>query len=548
MPSDAQVPSHKYLYQAGFIRRFTTGRWAYLPLGMRVWEKIYRVIDEEMKDIGCQKLEVPTLHPMDIWNKTDRVEIFGDEMLVVDDHYGTTFTLGATAEVMMAELVKMFQPSYRDLPIDIYQFSKKFRDDKRPRGALLRVREFVMKDAYTFAADQRQFQKSYDRFYQAYLKIAEEMDLAVQPVLADSGAIGGAVSHEFMIESDHGDNTYLVCDQCDYAANQERAEFVRGDKNPKEEIKDFEIIDQPEWVLTMEDNIKHYGEPKWRYLKNVVYRGSDGKLYIASIRGDQDVNETKLANYLEISSVEPATEKDLEELGTKHGYVHSWDEEGAIYVGDIGLTKVKNFIGGQKEAKTDSVNVNYGRDFEYEHLADIVNAQDGDICPECEQGRLKEKQGYEWGHVFNIGHVYSQPQNCTYTDKNGEEKFLWMGSYGIGLGRCMALIAETHHDKNGIIWPEIVAPFKYHLVGLDLHQEEVKEFAKKVYQDLINKGEEVLFDDRLEISPGEKFADADLIGCPYRLIVSSKTVKENKVEIKNRAEKETKLVDLKSLL
>jgi len=547
VPSDAQVTSHRYLYQAGFIRRFTTGRWAYLPLGMRVWEKIYQVIDEEMKNIGCQKVEVPTLHPMDIWNKTDRVEIFGDEMLVVDDHYRTTFTLGATAEVMMAELVKMFQPSYRDLPIDIYQFSKKFRDDKRPRGALLRVREFVMKDAYTFAADQEQFQQSYDLFYQAYLKIAEEMDLEVQPVLADSGAIGGAVSHEFMIESDHGDNTYLVCDQCDYAANQERADFVRQDKNPKEEVRDFEIIEQPEWVLTMEDNIKHYGEPKWRYLKNVVYRGSDGKLYIASIRGDQDVNETKLAGYLGISSVEPATEEDLEELGTKHGYVHSWGEKGATYVGDIGLTKVKNFIGGQKEEKTDSINVNYGRDFEYEHLADIVNAQDGSLCSECEQGRLKEKQGYEWGHVFNIGHVYSKPQNCTYTDKNGEEKFLWMGSYGIGLGRCMALIAETHHDENGIIWPEVVAPFKYHLVGLDLHQKKVKEFAEKVYQKLIDRGEEILFDDRLEISPGEKFADADLIGCPYRLVVSSKTLKEKKVEVKKRTEKETELVDLKSL-
>lgn len=548
VPADAQIPSHKLLFQAGFIRRFTTGRWAFLPLGMRVWEKIYSVIDKEMKAIQCQKLEVPVLQPIDIWNKTDRVEVFGDEMLLVDDHYGTTFTLGATAEVMMAELVKMFQPSYRDLPIDVYQFSKKFRDDKRPRGGLLRVREFVMKDAYTFAADEKQFQKSYQKFFDAYLRISDRFKLKVAPVLADSGAIGGSVSHEFMVESDHGDNTFFVCDNCDYAANQERAEFVRQEKNSDEEIKEFKIIDQPQWVLTMEDNIKHYGEPKWRYLKNVVYRGSDGKLYIASLRGDQDVNETKLARYLGIKSVKPAEEADLEELGTKHGYVHSWGEKGAVYVGDIGLTKVRNFIGGQKEEKTDSVNVNYGRDFEYEHLTDIAEAKEGSICAKCQEGKLHQKKGYEWGHVFNIGYVYSKPQNCTYTAKDGSENLLWMGSYGIGIGRCMALIVEKHHDKNGIIWPEIVAPYKYHLVGLDLHEDEVRRFSDGVYKKLTDAGEEVLYDDRKDVSPGEKFADADLIGCPYRLVVSARTIKEAKIEIKHRNSDKSKQVKLEELL
>jgi len=383
-------------------------------------------------------------------------------------------------------------------------------------------------------------------FFNSYLRIAEELDLDVQPVIADSGAIGGAISHEFMVESEHGDNTYLVCNNCDYAANQEKAKFVRQEKNPDEEVKDFEIIDQPDWVLTMEDNVKHYGEPEWRYLKNVVYRGSDGKLYIASLRGDQDVNETKLARYLGISSLEPATDEDLEELGTKHGYVHSWGED-ATYIGDLGLTKVKNFIGGQKEEKTDSINVNYGRDFEYEHLADIVDARQDDICPRCKKGKLQEKKGYEWGHVFNIGHVYSEPQSCTYTTKDGSEKMLWMGSYGIGVGRCMALIVETHHDEKGIMWPEEVAPYKYHLVGLDLHEQAVKQRGEEVYKTLTKANEEILYDDREDISPGEKFADADLIGCPYRLVVSSRTVEKGKIEFKKRGEKETKLVDLKDL-
>ncbi len=549
IPSDAVVPSHKLLYQAGFIRRFSTGRWAFLPLGMRVWDKIYQVIDKKMKEIGCQKLVVPTLHPLELWKKTGRAEAFGEEMLLVEDHYGSTFALGATAEVMMTELVKMFSPSYKDLPIEIYQFSRKFRDDKRPRGGLLRVREFMMKDAYNFCADKEQFEQSYQKFYDAYLEIAEELDLKVEPVLADSGAIGGAISHEFMIEDEkHGDNTYLICDNCGYAANQEKCEFERQEKNPDEELKEFKIIDQPDWVLTMEDNVEHYGEPEWRYLKNVVYIGSDGKLYIASLRGDQDVNETKLTRYLGLDWIRPAEEEELErELGTKHGYVHSWGEE-ATYVGDYGLKMVKNFIGGQKEETTDSINVNYGRDFEYDHLADIVDASGGNLCAQCKKGHLHEKQGFEWGHTFNIGYFYSEPQEATFTTKKGQEKPLWMGSYGIGIGRTMALIAETHHDQNGLIWPEIVAPFKYHLVGLDLHDRKVNKWANEVYDYLIDQGQEVIFDDRQDVSPGEKFADADLIGCAYRIVISARNVKDKKIEIKKRNEDEQQLVDLKELI
>jgi len=545
VPGDAVAISHKLLWQGGFIRRFSTGRWGFLPLGMKVWWKIYRIIQSEMDKIGCQQLVVPTLHPLKIWQKTNRDEAFGEEMMVVDDHYGNSFALGGTAEGMMVELVKMFSPSYKDLPLEIYQFSSKFRDDKRPRGGLLRVREFMMKDAYNFCASEAQFMKSYQKFYDAYHRIAKKLDLPAVPVEADSGAIGGSLSHEFLVEGDFGDQTFFVCDKCGYAANIEKCEFQREFLNPKEKIKPFKIIDQPQWVCTMEDNLKHYKEPLWRYLKNVVYKDKKGKIYIASIRGDQNVNEIKLKRALGADSLEPATEKDLKGIGTRPGYVHSWGIKGVTYIGDLGLPMVKNYIGGQKEDKTDSLNVNYGRDFKYELLADIVDAKGGDKCLNC-KGKLKQKKGIEWGHTFKIDHFYTKPQEGYFVDKDGEKKPLWMGSYGIGIGRSMATIVETHHDKSGILWPEAVAPFAYHLVGLDLHDKRVKKRAERVYQNLLNKGVEVLYDDREDVSAGEKFADADLIGIPYRLVISKKT--GVKIEIKKRKQKKIQLTAFNQLL
>jgi len=556
-PADAKIASHKLLYKGGFIRRISTGRWAFLPLGLRVWEKIYKVIDEEMKAIGCQKLVVPTLHPIEIWQATNRDKAFGEEMLVVSDHHGATFAIGATAEGVMLELVKMFHPSYKDLPILIYQFSQKFRDDKRPRGGIMRVREFMMKDAYSFAASEKQALEVYWKFYEAYLRIAKKLDLPVIPVEADSGAIGGSFSHEFQIESPDGDQTFFVCDNCGYAANVEKAEFERVPINPQEKIKSFRIIPQPEWVCTMEDNVRHYKEPLWRYLKNVVYKDRKGKIYIASLRGDQNVSETKLKRVLGVSTLLPADEKDLAKIGTKPGYVHSWGIKGVTYIGDLGLPMVRNYIGGKKEKTTDSVNVNYGRDFSYKILADIAEAKDGDLCARCKKGHLRQKTGFEWGHCFKLDFVYSKPQNGYFIDKKGKQKLLWMGSYGIGIERTMACLVEIHHDKKGIIWPEAVAPFKAHLINLKSKIQSAsrrtkskiknsKDFADTVYKELVKAGVEVFYDDRENISAGEKFADADLIGCPVRLVVSEKT--GEKIEWKERNKNKTRLLSLEELI
>ena len=514
---------------------------------MRVWEKIYRVIDEEMRTIGCQKLVVPTLHPLEIWRATARDQAFGEEMLVVEDHHGAIFVLGATAEGVMVELVKMFRPSYKDLPIEIYQFSSKFRDDKRPRGGIMRVREFMMKDAYNFCADEKQFMKSYQKFYEAYLRIAKKLGLEVVPVSADSGAIGGSLSHEFQVESSEGDQTYFVCDKCGQAANIEKAEFRRTPLNKNEKVKPFKVIDQPEWVCTMEDNVKHYGEPLWRYLKNVVYKDEKGRIIIASVRGDQSVNEIKLKRALGVESLESADEKDLLKMGTKPGYVHSWGIKRVTFVGDLGLPMVKNYIGGQKKEKTDSKDVNYGRDLEYEILADIVDAKEGDFCAQCQKGKLRMKKGFEWGHCFKIDHFYTQPQEGYFTDKDGKRKLLWMGSYGIGVGRSMACIVETHHDEKGIIWPESVAPYQIYLVGLNLENIKVRRTTEELYQKLVEAGIEVLYDDREDVSAGVKFNDADLIGIPMRLVVSKGTLKKDSVELKRRDEIKAKLVKLKDI-
>jgi len=513
---------------------------------MRVWEKIYQVIDEEMKAIGCQKLVVPTLHPIEVWQATNRDQAFGEEMLVLDDHHGARFAIGATAEGMMVELVKMFSPSYKDLPIEIYQFSMKFRDDRRPRGGIMRVREFMMKDAYNFCADEKQFMKSYQKFYEAYLRIAKNLGLEVTPVLADSGAIGGSLSHEFQVESAAGDQTYFVCNRCGYAANIEKAEFERISLNPSEEIRPFEIIDQPKWVCTMEDNLKHYREPLWRFLKNVVYKDEKGRIIIASLRGDQNVNEVKLRRAVGAISLIQAEDKDLEKLGTKTGYVHSWGIKGATFVGDLGLKSVRNFIGGQKEDKTDSINVNYGRDFKYEILADIVDANKGDLCGQCKKGKLVLKQGFEWGHCFKIDHFYTQPQEGYFTDEKGERKFLWMGSYGIGIERSIACIVEKNHDQKGIVWPKLVAPYQAHLINVKTQNSKLKSFTEEIYNELVKAGIEVLYDDREEISAGEKFADADLIGIPVRLVISEKT--DNQIEWKERNSSKTALLDLEEVI
>lgn len=546
-PTDAVNVSYRLLYRAGFIRESTSGCYFILPLGQKVQQKIIQIIKQEMDKAGAQEMLSPVLHPLELWKETNRTKTTGFELMKIKDRRGAEFALGGTAEEMFVDVVRKFQISYKDLGFNIYQFSSKFRDELRARGGLLRVREFTMKDAYSFDIDEAHFKKEYQNMWDTYKKIFELMGLNTVVVESDNGYIGGEYCHEFVVESKSGETMYLVSEDGKYAAHQDVAKFKRENINLNDEEVTFQTIKQPEWVKTMEDNIKHYKLPKSRFLKNVVYKNRvTNEIIIAVIRGDLDVNKAKLEHVINaVGQLDDANDDDLKYVGTKPGYVHSWGHKKARYIGDISLKTVKNFVGGQKEDKTDSINVNYGRDFKCEMLADIALAKGGYLS---ESGKkLTEKHGIEVGNIFQLGYHYSSKMKRTnYTDKDGREKPFYMGCYGIGIDRTMATIVEEYHDEKGIIWPKIVTPYQVHLIGLDMKDESIKRKVHKVYKVLEEKNIEVLFDDREGVTAGEKFADCDLVGIPVRLVVSKRT--GEKVEFKERTSSKAIIKSLEEVI
>lgn len=545
-PNGVANRSHELLHRAGYIRDSVAGRYYFLPLGLRVHEKIVAIIEEEMNKTGAQRIVTPTLHQLELWKETNRTNTTGFELMVVKDRRGSDFALGGTAEEMLVDLVRKFTVSYRDLPFNLYQFSTKFRDEMRARGGLLRVREFIMKDAYSFHTTEEDFKREYEVMAQTYTTIFKRLGLTSERVEADNGYIGGEYCHEYIVESPVGESRYLATEDGSYVAHEDVAQFDRGEMNPDEKVKKMEVIDQPEWVQTMEDNEKHYKEPQWRFLKNVVYRNTvSGEIIIVCIRGDLEVNKTKVEAKLQmVGQLEAATDEDLATLGTKSGYVHSWGHT-ARYVGDISLTSVNNFIGGQKEETTDTINVNYGRDFSYDVLDDFALAQDGFVAKNG--SKLREKKGVEVGNIFQLGYHYSKLMNATYKGQDGTDHHYYMGCYGIGVGRTMATIAEVYSDEKGLVWPKEVAPYHVHLIGIFGGNEDVRTEADRVYQELIDHGVEVLYDDR-DLRAGEKFADAELIGIPLRIVVSEKTMAQGGVEVTERVSGNTTFVAESALL
>ena len=547
---DMSQVSHKLLYQAGFIRESTAGRYYLLPLGQRVFDKIVKIVEEEMDKAGGQKMSAPILHPLELWEETNRDKSGGYELMTVKDRRGASFALGGTAEEMFVDVVRRFRLTYKELPFNVYQMGYKFRDELRARGGLMRVREFIMKDAYSFHTTDEDFKKEYENMRETYSKIFTRIGLKFDIVPADNGYFGGDYCHEFDVESEVGESKYFVSEDGNYIAHEDIAKFKLTDVNPNEELKDMEIVEQPEWVRTMEDNIKNYNLPAERFLKNVVYKNRvDGKLYIVVIRGDLQVNKNKLEHALDlVGLLDDATDEDILSMGSKPVWVHSWGFENVniVFVADESLKTVKNMIGGQKEASTDTINVNYGRDFTHDIEADVAMAQSGFLAPDG-KSKLVLKKGIEVGNIFQLGQHYSKKmRDAVFVDNDGKSKEFYMGCYGIGLGRTMATVVEVSHDDKGIIWPEAIAPYKVYLVGLNLELDEVRERAEQVYKELTEQGIEVLYDDRLGVNPGEKFADADLVGVPYRLVVSKKT--GDMVELKKRAEDETEMMNKSSLI
>lgn len=538
---DAQLTSHRLLLQGGFIRESVAGRYFLLPLAMRVRNKIVEIIRQEMNAAGAQEMISPILHPLELWQETNRDNAGNFGLMTVEDRRGSAFALGGTAEEMFVDVVRKFQLSYRDLPINIYQFSQKFRDELRARGGLLRVREFLMKDAYSFDTDADAFTNTYQTMATTYSRIFERVGLPTKQVLADNGYIGGEYCHEFVVECAVGESRFLQTADGSYCAHEDVAQIQVQPMNPDEPLADFEIIDQPQWVKTTEDSCKHYGAPAWRFMKNVVFKRIDtGQLVIATIRGDLQVNKTKVEHAVgAIELLDTASAEDLARIGTQPGYVHAWGHD-ALYVADHSLKSVRNFIGGQKEDSTDSKNVNYGRDFTADIEADICLADAGHLSPEGEV--LQESRGVEVGNIFQLGTHYSDKMSgASFQTSDGSAQPYYMGCYGIGVERTMATVVELHHDERGIRWPESIAPFAVHLITL----RGAEERGAALYAQLIEAGIEVLWDDR-DTRPGAKFVDADLIGIPHRLVLSEKT--GEKIEYKHRTEEKPTLLTTAELM
>jgi len=541
-PTDAENTSHQLLVRAGMIAQEAAGIYSYLPLGWRVLKKIESIIRQEMDKAGGQELMLPVLQPFELWQQSGRDVSFGKSLFTLTDRKEHTLALGPTHEEVIADLIRRYVQSYRDLPLLLYQIQTKLRDEPRPRGGLLRVREFIMKDLYSLDVDEAGLHESYQKMCQAYKNIYARLSLPALMIEADSGAIGGKDSHEFMLLTEDGEDEVIHCSNCDYAANAEKAQFVKTTINA-ESLLPLEEIATPA-TKTIEEVAGFVGVPSSQTLKAVFYF-SDGELVFVVIRGDLEVNETKLRNALKSSELRLATEAEVNGAGLVAGFASPIGVKGVKIVADDSTTLGSNFVVGANKPGYHFRNANYPRDFQVDLMTDIALARAGDCCPKC-RGKLSSSRGIEVGHVFKLGTFISEKFGASFLDSDGKSRPIVMGSYGIGLGRLLAAIVEQSHDDKGIIWPLCVAPYQVYLCPLSLEKPAVAPTAEKLYQELQKEGVEVLFDDR-DDSPGIKFNDADLLGIRLRLTLSPRTLQSQSIEAKWRKEKETRLLPLDNL-
>jgi len=538
-PGDAESESHRLLLRAGMIAPLTAGIYSIMPLGWRAIHKIVNIIREEMDEAGGQELHLPVLQPSEVWQETGRLEAFGQTLFQMKDRRGRNLVLAPTHEEVITDLVRQNVRSYRDLPLKLYQIQTKFRDEPRPRGGLLRVREFDMKDMYSFDADEAGLDKSYRRLVEAYHNIYTRCGLPSMAVEADSGAIGGKDSHEFILLADRGEDTIIHCSSCDYAANQERAASVKEAGGEGDEELPIETIETP-GKATIADVADFLGISARQTLKAVFY-AVDGQVTFVLVRGDLEVNEVKLKNTLKATTLRLASHEEVAAAGLVAGAASPIGVEGVKVVGDESISNGTNFVIGANKPGFHHRNANSPRDFKVDILADVVNAEPGHGCPTC-GSILQASRGIEVGHVFKLGTVFSQTLGAEFLDATGGSKPVVMGCYGIGVGRLLAAAIEQNHDDNGIVWPKPIAPYDVSLIVLGADQSvEVGKAADALYEELEAAGVEVLYDDRDE-RPGVKFNDADLLGMPVRLTVSKRNLDQGVVEMKGRTEKEPSLV------
>jgi prolyl-tRNA synthetase len=552
--SDYKIASHRLLTQGGFIRESTAGRYYLMPLGLAVHRNIIAVVRKHMNAAGAQELVMPTLHPLELWKETNRTTSTGFELMKITDRRGADFALGGTAEEMAVDLVRKFNVSYKDLPFNIYQFSQKFRDEMRARGGLLRVREFTMKDAYSFGTEE-QFKATYQQMWDTYKAIFEELGMKVDVVAADNGYIGGEYCHEFVVECEEGESRYFIDEASGYAAHEDVAVFKIDDKNIADELQDLQEVEAVRGK-TMEDGVKLHNLPLWQQTKDVLFFDEATKRYIlAIIRGDFDVNAPKLMQAAGAWDLRPATEEEIrDDLQSEPGFISpvGFAKKGVksgyevVIVGDKSLRTVRNMYGGNNKKHADLLNINIDRDFTITVEADIALAKAGYMSPDGNP--LLERRGVEVGNIFQLGYHYTNMmQGSEYTNDAGKRQKYYMGCYGIGIDRTLATIVETHHDEKGIIWPENIAPYKVYLARLG-DKPEVVEAADKLYEDLTQAGVAVLYDDRSDARAGEKFADADLLGLPYRMLVTEKTLANQQVEVKKRTDTEAQMCEKNNVI
>ncbi len=539
--ADAEVASHQLLLRAGYIRQLASGIFSYLPLAQRALRKVEDIIRDEMNAIGGQEITMPVVHPAEIWQRTGRYYAIGSEMSRFKDKNERDMVLAMTHEEVVADLVSREIKSYRQLPQLVYQLQTKWRDDPRPRSGLIRVREFTMKDSYSLDADWAGLEAQYRAHYQAYFNIFRRCGIDAIAVASDTGMMGGKVAHEYMYLTPIGEDTLLLCDACGYSANRQIATFQR-DVPEREDLLEMEQVATPD-AQTIDELAAFLDVPARRTAKAVFMMVTVGEgeaqkdqLVLAVIRGDMEVNETKLANAVGAREMWPANAEEIAAVGAVPGYGSPLSVEGALVVVDQSIADACNLVAGANREGYHVKNVNCGRDYTPDITADIAAAQAGDGCPRC-GSEMRTSRGVEVGNIFQLGTKYTEALGGDYLDANGKVQPVIMGSYGIGVGRLLACVAEEHHDENGFVWPVSVAPFEVMITLLAKGEGEAQTAAEAIYADLTERGIDVLLDDRRE-NPGVKFNDADLIGIPVRLTVGDRGLKNGVVEFKLRRDSE----------
>ncbi|MCB9455568.1 MAG: proline--tRNA ligase [Anaerolineaceae bacterium] len=547
-PGDTDIASHKLLVRAGYIRPLAAGIFSYLPLARRVMHKIEAVVRQEMDAIGGQEITMPVIHPADIWQETGRWGQIGPEMGRFQDRAGRDMALAMTHEEVVTDLARKEIRSYRQMPLLVYQIQTKWRDEPRPRAGLIRVREFTMKDSYSLDTGWDGLDKQYRAHYTAYFRIYSRCGLPTIAVKSDTGMMGGRMAHEFMYLTPIGEDTLLVCDNCGYAANREVARF-RKPAPEQDAPLPLEKVETP-GTTTIASLAAFLNIPEAKTAKAyfVMATRAEGEQFVLAIlRGDMEVNDMKLANAVKAKTLRPATEDEIRAVGAVPGYGSAVGVKNALVVVDDLIPESPNLVAGANEAGYHLLNVNYGRDYKADIVTDITAAREGDACPDCGQP-LSTVRGVEVGNIFKLGTRYSDSMRATYLDANGEEKPIIMGSYGIGIGRLMACVAEAHNDDHGLIWPVSVAPYHVYIVLVRGDGEtEVEATAEQLYADMQAAGIEVLYDDRNE-RPGVKFNDADLIGIPLRLTVGKRALDKGGVELKRRDSKDITIVPVEDVV